>query len=167
MRSRLHSSARGSLGRRARPLLSDAPPPNQTNPSALKLLAFSAHPAQLHRRLGGLPGLRVLEPPPQIGHAYYKYTLFVRAERLRPGWSRDRLMAEIVARGVPCRSGGCPEIYREKAFRGRRDRATSAAAGGEAAGRDSLMLLVHPTLDDAAMHHIADVVSEVVAAASL
>ena len=42
--------------------------------------------------------------------------LFVRPERLRPGWDRDRIMAEIARRGVPCFTGSCSEIYLEKAF---------------------------------------------------
>jgi dTDP-4-amino-4,6-dideoxygalactose transaminase len=123
--------------------------------------------AILDGRLRDLPALRVPEPPPQVGHAYYKYMLFVRPERLRAGWSRDRLMAEIVARGVPCRSGGCPEIYREKAFSDAGIGPPERLPVARRLGETSLMLLVHPTLDDAAMHHMADVVSEVVATASL
>jgi dTDP-4-amino-4,6-dideoxygalactose transaminase len=123
--------------------------------------------AILDERLRGLSALRVPHPPLEIEHAYYKFTLFVRPERLRPGWRRDRVMAEIAARGVPCRSGSCPEIYREKAFReaglGPLERLLVAKELGET----SLMLLVHPTLDDDAMLEMADVVAEVVAAASL
>jgi len=35
---------------------------------------------------------------------------------LKPGWSRDRIMEEVGAAGVPCYSGSCSEIYLEKAF---------------------------------------------------
>ena len=93
------------------------------------------------RRCGSRP------PPPRLGHAYYKYYAFVRPERLRPGWDRDRILAEIVAAGVPCFSGSCPEIYREQAF---------AAAGlappaplpvARQLGETSLMFLVDHTLD--------------------
>jgi dTDP-4-amino-4,6-dideoxygalactose transaminase len=63
-----------------------------------------------------LPGLRVTKPGEDIFHAYYKYYTFVRPEELRDGWNRDRIMNEISARGVPCMSGICPEIYLEKAF---------------------------------------------------
>ena len=69
-----------------------------------------------------LPGLRVTEPGEDIFHAFYKYYVFIRPDELTDGWDRDRIMNEISARGVPCMSGICPEIYREKAFffRGRR-----------------------------------------------
>ncbi|MFP4428625.1 MAG: DegT/DnrJ/EryC1/StrS family aminotransferase, partial [Desulfovermiculus sp.] len=66
--------------------------------------------------LRGLPGLRVTDPGKGFFHAYYKYYVFVRPEELTDGWDRDRIMNEISARGVPCMSGICPEIYREKAF---------------------------------------------------
>jgi len=47
-----------------------------------------------------LPGLRVTLPPEHIGHAYYKYYVFVRAEALRASWSRDRILDEITRRGI-------------------------------------------------------------------
>jgi dTDP-4-amino-4,6-dideoxygalactose transaminase len=123
--------------------------------------------AILAERLRGCSALRVPQPPPQVEHAYYKFTLFVRPERLRSGWSRERLMAEIAARGVPCRSGSCPEIYREKAFRDAGLGPLERLPVAEELGETSLMLLVHPTLDDDAMHEMADVVAEIVTAASL
>jgi len=63
-----------------------------------------------------IPALRVLNVPEEFGHAYYKYYVFVRPEKLRQGWDRDRIMNAIVAEGIPCFSGSCSEIYLEKAF---------------------------------------------------
>ena len=63
-----------------------------------------------------MPALRVVKPPGDIGHSYYKYYVYVRPEFLRDGWDRDRIMAAINAEGVPCSSGSCSEIYLEKAF---------------------------------------------------
>jgi dTDP-4-amino-4,6-dideoxygalactose transaminase len=63
-----------------------------------------------------LPGLRVTTPPKHIEHAYYKYYVFLRPEALRPEWTRDRIAEAIKAKGVPCFSGSCSEIYLEKAF---------------------------------------------------
>ena len=98
---------------------------------------------------GFLPiaGLRVTRPPERIGHSYYKYYAFVRPEKLRPGWNRDRIMAAINAEGIPCFSGSCSEIYLEKAFPDDmrpRERHSVARELGET----SLMFLVHPTLSD-------------------
>ncbi|MGH1480679.1 MAG: DegT/DnrJ/EryC1/StrS family aminotransferase [Geminicoccales bacterium] len=113
--------------------------------------------------------LRVTEPPAGIEHAYYKYYFFVRPECLKSDWNRDRIMVEINAKGVPCLTGGCPEMYLEKALSnaspggaGRQDRLPVAKRLGE----ESLMLQVHPTLGPDHMAHVADVVMEVVTAAA-
>jgi hypothetical protein len=103
--------------------------------------------AMLAKCFSKLPGLRVTPPPEHIGHAYYKYYVFVRPEALRAGWSRDRILAEITARGVPCFSGSCSEIYLEKAFPPEwRPRERLAVA--RELGETSLMFLVHPTLTE-------------------
>jgi len=64
-----------------------------------------------------IPALRVTIPPEQIYHSYYKYYVFVRPERLKKRWNRDRILMELVKRGIPCGTGVCPEIYLEEAFR--------------------------------------------------
>ena len=107
--------------------------------------------AMLTASFAKIPALRVLEVPEEFGHAYYKYYVFVRPEKLRDGWDRDRIMNAVTAEGIPCFSGSCSEIYLEKAFRnsgqwsvvsGRRKRLSVAKESGET----SLMFWVHPTL---------------------
>jgi dTDP-4-amino-4,6-dideoxygalactose transaminase len=93
-----------------------------------------------------IPALRVTIPPPGFDHAYYKYYLFVRPERLGTGWDRDRIMASLNAEGIPCFSGSCSEIYLEKAFDGIRPAARLSVA--RELGETSLMFLVHPTLQE-------------------
>lgn len=95
-----------------------------------------------------LPGLRAPMPPEDIVHAAYKCYVFVHHEMLRAGWTRDRILAAIQARGVPCYSGSCSEIYRERAFDHIPRPAASAMPNAQALGRDALMFLVHPTLQD-------------------
>ncbi len=67
-------------------------------------------------RLAALPALRVPRPADGLRHAWYKLYAFVRPAALRPDWSRDRILAEISAAGVPCGTGSCAEIYMERAF---------------------------------------------------
>ena len=102
--------------------------------------------AMLTECFAKIPALRVLEVPEEFGHAYYKYYVFVRPEKLREGWDRDRIMNAIVAEGIPCFSGSCSEIYLEKAFIkagiGPGKRLPAARESGET----SLMFWVHPTL---------------------
>jgi dTDP-4-amino-4,6-dideoxygalactose transaminase len=116
--------------------------------------------------LRSLPLLRVPEPPPQVGHAWYKFYAFVRPERLARGWIRDQVMAAIVARGVPCFAGSCAEIYRERAFTQRNLGPLRPLATARALGATSLMFLVHPTLLPGDMRDACRAIEEVCALAT-
>jgi hypothetical protein len=108
-----------------------------------------------------LPALRVTLPPAEAGHSYYKYYAFVRPERLKQGWDRDRIVAEISERGVPCYSGSCSEIYLEKAFtEGMRPKSRLPVA--RELGETSVMFLVHPTLTEDDTKWMGKVASDVV-----
>ena len=102
--------------------------------------------AMLSAGFAKIPALRVLDVPKEFGHAYYKYYVFIRPEKLREGWDRDRIMNAVAAEGIPCFSGSCSEIYLEKAF-------VKAGIGpgkrlpvARKSGETSLMFWVHPTL---------------------
>lgn len=103
-----------------------------------------AHAAILTECFINIPALRVTQPPAGIGHAYYKYYVFVRPEFLKADWNRDRIMNAIIAEGIPCFSGSCSEIYLEKAFDSIRP--TERLKVAKELGENSLMFLVHPTL---------------------
>jgi len=109
----------------------------------------------------GAAALRLTVPPQEIGHAFYKYYAFVRPERLKSGWSRDRIVAEIEARGVPVYSGSCSEIYLEKAFMPEL-RPPSRLPVARELGETSIMFLVHPTLSEDDMHFVAGTAREVI-----
>ncbi|MFA3362631.1 DegT/DnrJ/EryC1/StrS aminotransferase family protein [Acinetobacter baumannii] len=79
-------------------------------------------------------------------HAYYKCYVQVNLEALPDGWSRDRIMQEINAQGVPCFSGSCSEVYLEHAFDGTAWRPEKRLENAQQLGETSLMFLVHPTL---------------------
>ncbi len=99
----------------------------------------------LNVMLVGLRGLRLAIPPAHVGHAYYRYYAFVKPEELHPGWTRDRIVAEVSARGVPCLTGSCSEIYLEKAF-GEAWLPAKRLPVARELGETSIALLVHPTL---------------------
>lgn len=119
-----------------------------------------AHAAVFSAALDSLPGLRLTIPPAEVGHAYYKYYAFVRPPELRVGWSRDRIVAEVNARGVPCFTGSCSEIYLEKAFP-IEWRPTERLAIARELGETSIMLLVHPTLSSRQVEFAAQILREV------
>ena len=93
--------------------------------------------------------LRVPEVPQHLGHARYKYYCYVEMPGLRDGWSRDRIMSEISALGVPCYSGSCSEVYLERAFDRPGYRPSSPLPVAKELGETSLMFLIHPTLTEA------------------
>lgn len=99
-------------------------------------------------------------------HAHYKFHFFVRPDRLRSGWTRQRISDEINARGLPCFGGSCSEIYREKAFDGTGWRPDKPLPVAHELGETSLMLLIHPTLTEDQMTRAGDVVAAVLAEAS-
>lgn len=111
-------------------------------------------------------GLRVPRPGGDTCHSRYRLYAFVRPDALKPGWSRDRIMAAISAEGVPCSVGSCSEIYLEKAFRdagyGPRERLPIARQLGET----SLAFLVHPTLSINDMQDMGNAIMKVMTAAS-
>lgn len=78
--------------------------------------ARRANAAAFHAELADLPALRLPQPETGIEHAAYKAYVFVRPERLKPDWSRRRIIVEAKAQGLALTTGSCPEIYREAAF---------------------------------------------------
>ena len=113
--------------------------------------------ALLDSRLMNAPGISVPQVPAHIHHAYYKYYLYLQPGALRSDWTRDRLVAEVTRRGVPCFAGSCSEIYRERAFVGTGFVPATALPNAHALGESSVMLQVHPTLAEDDVHRAADV----------
>lgn len=126
-----------------------------------------AHAAALVKCFSSIPALRVPEPPDHIRHAYYKFTCFVRTEHLAPGWDRDRIMQAVAAEGVPCFSGFCPEVYREKVFDGLSCRPENPLPMAHELGKRSLMFLLHPTLTEQDIQDTCSAVGKVLSKASI
>ncbi|MEW9679317.1 DegT/DnrJ/EryC1/StrS family aminotransferase [Pseudomonas sp. TE50-2] len=114
-----------------------------------------------------LPALRVPTVPDDVTHAAYKCYLFVEPGALKEGWSRDRILDEIVARGVPVYSGSCSEVYLERAFDGTNWRPEPGLPIARELGENSLMFLVHPTLTEAEISKTCAVLQDVMLQASL
>ena len=106
-------------------------------------------------------GLRVTIPPGHIEHSYYKYYVFIRPELIKKYWSRERIVDEILQRGIPCSSGSCSEIYLEKAFKKNGMGPKKRLAVARQLGETSIMFQVHPTLTEADMRQCCKTVLEV------
>jgi len=100
-------------------------------------------------------------------HAQYKTYVFVRPDRLRDGWARDRIIDGINRAGVPCYQGSCSEVYLEKAFDDTGWRPKERLPVARELGETSLMFLVHPTLTEAEIDKTCEAISEVLRQASV
>ena len=123
----------------------------------------NSNSAQIWEAARECAGLRVPVVPADIQHAAYKCYVFVEPEQLKEDWNRDRIMAEINARGVPCFSGSCSEVYLEKAFDNTGFRPAQRLPVAKELGETSLMFLVHPTLLQAEVDKTCRVLREVMA----
>ncbi|MBB6584207.1 DegT/DnrJ/EryC1/StrS family aminotransferase [Ralstonia solanacearum] len=116
-----------------------------------------ANASVLAQALSTCASVRVPRPSSDITHAWYKFYAFVDPQQLAPGWTRDRILAEINAAGVPCYAGTCSEVYLEKAFEPTGWRPERRLPVAQRLGETSLMWLVHPTLTEAEMARMAEV----------
>lgn len=120
----------------------------------------------IDQAVADLPMVRRVEVADYIEHAEYKHYLFVNPEQLKQGWSRDRIVEEINAAGVPAYQGSCSEIYREKAFDNTPWRPTERLPNAVKLGDTSLMFLVHPTLTEQEMEKATQVIRHTLLAAT-
>ena len=147
--------------------------------------ARHAHATALHRALKPFAGGAIRQPlfefdgqtpadtptacgvaPRQTIHAQYKFYTYVRPEGLARGWTRDQLIDAINAEGVPCYSGSCSEVYRERAFDATGWRPAGGLPVARELGRTSLMFLVHPTLTPDQVQASCNAIAKVLVRAS-
>lgn len=93
------------------------------------------------------PGaVRVPQPADGFEHAFYRLYAYVKPEGLASGWGRDRIVAELSARGLPAFQGSCSEVYLEKAFDDTDFRPLQRLPAAMELGETSIAFLTHPTL---------------------
>lgn len=90
-------------------------------------------------------------------HAAYK--CYIRVEGTE--FDRDELIRRINGRGVPCYSGSCSEVYRERAFDNTNFRPAEALPNALRLGETSLMFLCHPTLTEQEIDTTCEVLHDV------
>lgn len=120
----------------------------------------------LNARFSELEALRTAIPGDGVGHAYYKYYCFIRPERLKSGWSRDRILDELRDRGIPVGSGTCSEVYLEKGLSDLGYGPDRRLPNAKQLGDTSIMLPVHPTMGDEHMERMVDALTTVLAVAT-
>ena len=123
----------------------------------------NANMARIQAIFENSPYFTVPKPSDDYVHAAYKCYVQVNTDALPTGWSRDRIMAEINALGVPCFSGSCSEVYLEKAFDHTPWRPETRLEHAKQLGETSLMFLVHPTLSEHTMQKTCVAIQTVMA----
>jgi dTDP-4-amino-4,6-dideoxygalactose transaminase len=120
----------------------------------------------LEQKLLKLPLFEVLPAFLNGRHANYKFYAFINPNALASGWNRDRVILALRAEGVPCSTGICPEIYRERAFTdlglGPSERLPNAMSMGER----SILFLIDPTYSESDVVAIAYKIEKVSRVAS-
>ena len=95
------------------------------------------------------------------GHAHYVLYVYVRPERLRGGWTRDRILAELHSRWIPCSVGICGELHLERAFERAGLRPAQRLRAARELGETSIAFPVHPGLTENDMQKIGDALKAV------
>lgn len=92
--------------------------------------------------------VRSPSPDYDYTHAYYRQYGYIISDGLKNGWTRDRIIEDIVAQGYPAFQGSCSEVYLEKAFDGTGWRPTERLPVARELGETSIMFLTHPTITE-------------------
>ncbi|MFV0292165.1 MAG: DegT/DnrJ/EryC1/StrS family aminotransferase [Paracoccus sp. (in: a-proteobacteria)] len=117
--------------------------------------------ARLTRILHESPVLRIPLPPADLTHAWYRFYVFLRLERLAPDWDRNRILSAASAMGLPLSVGSCPEIYREGIFAAPEHHPPAPLPIAEELGRTSLAFLVDPTWTEAELDQLGAGILEI------
>ena len=102
--------------------------------------------------------MRVPAPKPGVRPAYYRHYSFIDPDAFNSGWSRDRLVSELRAAGIPAMSGACPDIALEGAFARHQIDTRQPRPVAAELGAGSFALPVHPTLTAYDMTRMADAI---------
>ena len=98
-------------------------------------------------------------------HAWYKLYLTINKDFLKKSWSLSKIITALNAKAVSSSFGGCGEMYREKAFSGSKKKVHLKNA--RYLERNSLMILIHPTITHTEIRRRAKILNSVLAAATI
>ena len=115
--------------------------------------------------------LRIPTPSENITHAWYRFYAYIKPNRLKTDWNRDRIIKEIQDLGVPIFSGSCSEIYLEKCLRKYENKNLDTNSKrlpiAKELGETSLCFLVHPNLRQDEIEYQIKIIKEVLNRASI
>ena len=104
--------------------------------------------------------LRVPAQPKYIQHAFYKCYVFIENKNPESQFTRDYILKKLNSVGVPCFSGSCSEVYKEKAFENTGFAPKFPLPNAHLLGNTSLMFLVHPNITNHQMLYVCQKLTE-------
>jgi len=103
---------------------------------------------------------RYYKIPQNIRFAGYRCYVFVNTNFLKKNWSRKKIIIELNKKGINCKSGSCPEIYKEKAFK-KMGYQNISLSNAKKLGEESIAFEVHPNLTDNEIKFICNSIIEI------
>ena len=103
---------------------------------------------------------RYYKIPQNIRFAGYRCYVFVNSNFLKKNWSRKKIIIELNKKGINCKSGSCPEIYKEKAFK-KMGYQNISLSNAKKLGEESIAFEVHPNLTDNEIKFICNSIIEI------
>lgn len=103
--------------------------------------------------------VRIPEPEEGIVHAWYKFYMYLDNDKIKKGWSRERIIEEIISFGYVAYQGSCSELYLEGCFKEAGEGTTRECLNSKELGKSSIMLCVHPTITASQIKRYGQVVA--------
>ena len=120
----------------------------------------------LINELSNIESLRVPIPGLDIRHAWYKFNCFIKVNKLKKGWSRDKLIKTIREKGFPAFQGSCSELYLENCFNKPKKMIKRLPIAKEL-GETNICFLIHPTIPEDIMLKYGKIVRDIILQASI
>ncbi len=105
--------------------------------------------------------IRIPIPESNLYHAYYKFYVYLNKSLMKSDWDRDKIIFEIRKTGFPCFVGSCSEVYLEKCFQIKSLMPEKRLKNARTLGEDSLMFLVHPTINELEIHKYGESIKSI------
>ena len=120
----------------------------------------------LINQLKDIPSIRIPIPPKNINHAWYKLYVYLKKEKLKESWNREKILVQLNKMGAKAFSGSCSEIYLEKCFKDKNATPKKRLTSARMLGETSLMFLVHQTISEKQMNEYTLLIKKVLIEAS-
>lgn len=120
----------------------------------------------LINQLKDIPLIRIPIPPKNMVHAWYKFYVYIKKEKLKKNWNREKIIIELNKFGAKAFSGSCSEIYLEKCFKNKNTAPKKRLTSARILGDTSLMFLLHQTINEKQMNEYALLIKKVLIKAS-